>query len=280
MIALDDVRAELQELAQHVRAKLGSPALVWGVMLDGRLAIDGSAGTLDDGRAPTTRTVFRIASMTKSFTAATVLALRDEGSLPGLDEPIPGIAAPTTDGPPITPRLVLSMGAGFAGDDAWADRHLDIDPADLDHLLADGIRFAVDPGTRFEYSNLGYGLLGRFVERVTGERLQTLAERQLLRPLSLTRTTWTCPDDDDWARPFRIEDGVARPEGDPLADGALAPMGGLWSCIDDLAAWMAWLDDAFPARDEFDGGPLGRSSRTRATTGPPGHPADSHELDR
>ncbi len=83
MIALDDVRAELDALAQHVRAKHGSPSLVWGVMLDGQLAIDGSAGSLEDGRAPTTRTVFRIASMTKSFTAATVLALRDDGRAPG-----------------------------------------------------------------------------------------------------------------------------------------------------------------------------------------------------
>ena len=38
-------------------------------------------------------------------------------------------------------------------------------------------------------------------------------------------------------------------------------MGGLWSCIDDLVVWMAWLDDAFPARDGFDDGPLRRSSR-------------------
>ena len=199
--------------------------------------------------------------MTKSFTAATVLALRDTGAVPGLDEPIPGIVAPTSDAPPITPRLMLSMSAGFAGDDPWADRHLDIDPDDLDHLLATGITFAVDPGTRFEYSNLGYAALGRSIERWTGERLQTLAERQLLRPLGLARTTWTRPEDDEWARPYRIEDGVAHPEGDPLPDGALAPMGGLWSCIDDLVVWMAWLDDAFPARDGFDDGPLCRSSR-------------------
>ena len=59
-------------------------------MLDGRLALDGCAGTLDDGRAPTRRTVFRIASMTKSFTAATVLALRDAGVV-GLDDPIASI---------------------------------------------------------------------------------------------------------------------------------------------------------------------------------------------
>ena len=53
MIALDDVADELQALAEHVRAKHASPALAWGVMIDGRLAMGGGAGALDDGRAPT-----------------------------------------------------------------------------------------------------------------------------------------------------------------------------------------------------------------------------------
>ena len=92
MIALDDVADELQALAEHVRAKHASPALAWGVMLDGRLAMGGGAGALDDGRAPTAATAFRIASMTKSFTAATVLALRDDGVVPGLDDRVPGVA--------------------------------------------------------------------------------------------------------------------------------------------------------------------------------------------
>ena len=46
-----------------------------------------------------------------------------------------------------------------------------------------------------------------------------------------------------------------------LGDGALAPMGGLWSTIDDVARVMAWFDDAFPARDGDDHGPLRRASR-------------------
>ena len=103
MIALDDVADELQALAEHVRAKHASPALAWGVMIDGRLAMGGGAGVLDDGRAPTATTSFRIASMTKSFTAATVLALRDEGVA---GEPrrraVPGRTPPTSDSPAIT----------------------------------------------------------------------------------------------------------------------------------------------------------------------------------
>ena len=260
-VALDDVHAELQALADHARGKHASPALVWGVMLDGGLAMHGSSGALDGGRAPTTRTSFRIASMTKSFTAATVLTLRDQGALPGLDEPIAGIATPMADAPPVTLRLLLSMSAGLASDDPWADRHLDIDGAELDRLLASGVTFAVAPGTQFEYSNLGYGAVGRFVAQHVGDSLQVLTTRHLLGPLGLARTTWTRPPDDDWARPYRVEDGAARADGEPLGDGALAPMGGLWSSVEDIVAWMAWLDDAFPARGDADGGPLHRSSR-------------------
>ncbi|MET0458058.1 MAG: serine hydrolase domain-containing protein, partial [Ilumatobacteraceae bacterium] len=241
--------------------KHASPALAWGVMIDGRMAMGGGAGTLDDGRAPTAATAFRIASMTKSFTAATVLALRDEGVVPSLDTVVPGVTPPTSDSPPITLRLLLSMSAGFAEDDPWADRHLDIDDEAFDAVVAAGITYAVAPATHFEYSNLGYGLVGRFVTRLAGEPIQVLTTRHLLEPLGLSRTTWTAPTDDDWARPHRLDDGEARPDAEPLDDGALAPMGGLWSNVEDLVSWMSWLDDAFPARDNVDTGPLRRSSR-------------------
>jgi CubicO group peptidase (beta-lactamase class C family) len=261
VIALDAVADELQALAEHVRAKHASPALAWGVMIDGRLAMGGGAGALDDGRAPTATTSFRIASMTKSFTAATVLALRDRGVVPTLEEPVPGLAPPTSDSPPITLRHLLSMSAGLAEDDPWADRHLDIAGDELDAIVAAGVSYAVAPGTHFEYSNLGYGLIGRYVDRLSGEPIQALTTRYLLEPLGLAHTTWTPPVGPDWARPHRIEDGEARPDGEPLADGALAPMGGLWSNVEDLVTWMSWLEDAFPARDGADLGPLRRSSR-------------------
>ena len=177
-------------------------------MLDGRLAMSGHSGQLEDGTPPTTRTVFRIASMTKSFTAAAVLRLRDDGVL-ALDDPLPELAhvGPTADSPPITLRHLLSMQSGITHDDPWGDRHLDIGATELDALLAAGPTFAAAPGTAFEYSNLGYGVIGRVVERITGERVQALVDRLLVDPLRLPRTTWTQPDHDDWARPFRVVDG-------------------------------------------------------------------------
>ena len=259
---LDGARGELQALGDHYAATHHSPALVWGVMLDGQLALSGHSGRLDDGAAPTTRTVYRIASMTKTFTAAAVLRLRDDGVLV-LDDAVPELAAarPTADSPPITLRHLLSMQSGITSDDPWGDRHLDISADELDALAAAGPTFAIAPGTGYEYSNLGYGVIGRVVERVTGERPQDVIDRVVIRPLALERTTWTQPDHDDWARPYRVEDGQPVADGPPLGDGALATMGGLWSTIEDVVRVMAYFDDAFPARDGDDDGPLRRASR-------------------
>lgn len=258
---IEGAHAELQALAEHFAVSHHSPALVWGVMLDGRLALSGRCGELAAGVAPTTHTVFRIASMTKSFIAAVVLRLRDDGVL-ALDDPLPELPnGPSTDSPRITLRHLLSMQSGITADDPWGDRHLDIAGDELDALLAGGPTFAAAPGTVFEYSNLGYGVVGRAVERITGERVQGLVDRVLVRPLGLDRTTWIRPDDEDWARPYRIEDGRAVPDDEPLGDGALAPMGGLWSTVEDVARVMAHFDDAFPSRDDPDDGPLRRASR-------------------
>ena len=254
------------------RALARAPRMAWGVVVDGKLA---HAGGHDAGPD----TAFRIASMTKSFTAAAVLVLRDDGVLT-LDEPVtnyaPELAAlrpPNTDAPPITLRHLLTMSSGLATDDAWADRSMDLDDAGMDAVVASGGRFAAAPGTAFEYSNLGYGLAGRVVRRATGTTLQAIVQSRLLDPLGMTATRWTSgalPPGTDVARGYAVVDGeyVEEP---PVGDGALAPMAGLYSTVADLARWTTFLADAFSPRadradrDGGDGGdedgPLRRSSR-------------------
>ncbi len=262
------LRSRLGDLVAATADAHCCPTVSWAVTVDGEVAESGAHGVLADGRTPSVDTVYRIASMTKSFTAATVLALRDEGQL-SLDDRIAGLApelaaitGPTSDTAPITVRHLLSMAGGMANDDAWADRHLDIGTAQIDALYRAGAVFAHPTGTAFEYSNLGFAMLGRIVQRVTGQRLQDQVTTRLLGPLGLDRTTWVRPGHDDWAQPFHVVDGTAR--ADPLApldDGELASMGGLWSSAADVCRWMTWLDDATPAHDGPDDGPLRRSSR-------------------
>jgi len=195
--------------------------------------------------------------MTKSFTAAAILALRDDGAL-CLDDPVAGLAPsmaavahPDISAPAVTVRHLLSMSSGLATDDAWADRHLDLTEDELDAAAAFPM-FACVPGTAFEYSNLGFGVLGRVVLEVTGTRLQDVVTERLLEPLGMRRTTWTAPDD---ALPgFRER---AEPD-DPLViepfvgDGSIAPMGGLFTTARDLATWIDFLSSGFAADDRHE----------------------------
>ena len=120
------------------------PGAAWGIVIDGELAHAGSSGYRDvAAKAPVDAdTVFRIASMTKSFTAMSILKLRDEGKL-SLDDPaeryvpeLKGLTYPTTDSPRITIRHLLSHSEGFPEDNPWGDRQL----ADTDAQMSEMMR--------------------------------------------------------------------------------------------------------------------------------------------
>jgi CubicO group peptidase (beta-lactamase class C family) len=258
-------RSDLERLVA-LRSGQCQCSISWGVVGDGQLVMTGAHAAEPDP-VPTEDTVFRIASMTKSFTAASILMLRDRGLL-RLDDVVADIApefgavvGPTRDSPAVTVRHLLSMAGGMVTDDVWADRHLDMTDEELDEMLGNGATFAWPPNTHGEYSNIGFAMLGRMILRVTGRRTQDFVSENLLGPLAMDRTTWLQPDHDDWARPFDVVDTRRVADVDPLGDGAIAPMGGLWSCVSDLAKWVTWLADAFPPRDDPDDGPLCRASR-------------------
>ncbi len=251
--------APLRQVVADAAADQHCPTVAWGIVLDGSPAITGHVGDVTD------RTVYRIASMTKSFSAAATLSLRDDGLL-RLDDAIadhaPELAAlEQGDAGPITIRDLLTMTSGLPTDDPWADRHLDLTDDEFDRIITDGPLFASATGDAWEYSNFGFAVLGRVIHRATGQRLQQIVTERLLEPLGMTRTSWVRPGHDEWARPMRwLDDGHVE-ELPPLADGLIAPMGGIWTTVADLATWLSWLDDAFPTRTGDDDGPLRRSSR-------------------
>ena len=258
-------RADIERLV-GLRSRQRRCSISWGVVAGGELVLTGAEAAEPDALS-TEHTVFRIASMTKSFTASAILLLRDRGLL-RLDDVVADIApefaavvGPTTDSPPVTVRHLLSMASGLVTDDVWADRHVDFSDDELDEFLSHGATFAWAPQSHGEYSNLGFGMLGRLIPRVTGRSAQEFITDNLLRPLAMDRTTWIQPHHDDWARPYDVVDDQRVADLPPLGDGAIAPMGGLWSCVSDLARWVTWLGDAFPPRDDVDSGPLSRASR-------------------
>lgn len=260
----EDCKAKVQRIAHAAFAQHREldrvPVMAAGVVIDGELVAFSGFGAGPDS-------LLRIASMTKCFTAAAVLILRDEGKL-DLDAPITryapefaSLAGPTADSPAITLRHLLSMASGLATDDPWADRHLDISDDELDAAVRAGPLFACVPGTTFEYSNLGYALIGRVMRRASGMRPQAFITERLLKPLGMTRTVWEskdAPSGADIIVGLRADNGT--PEPTPL-DGGLAPMGGLWSTVADLAKWVDFLADAWPPRDGTDTAPLCRASR-------------------
>ncbi|MGE3779137.1 MAG: serine hydrolase domain-containing protein, partial [Pirellulaceae bacterium] len=108
------------------------PGMAYGIVVDGQLVHVGTTGLRDvPSLAPVDRSsVFRIASMTKAFTALAILRLRDEGRL-GLDDPaeryVPELASLhylSEDSPKITIRHLLSHSAGFPEDNPWGDQQL------------------------------------------------------------------------------------------------------------------------------------------------------------
>ena len=273
---VDVVRSIVEDHLDRHRAAGLEPGLAYGVVRDGELLVCGGRGERRlGGDVPDADTVFRIASMTKSFTAATVLLLRDEGRLRLDDEAsryvpeLEGLRPPTDDAPPITVRTLLTMTAGFPTDDPWGDRQQDLPDDDLARLLLDGLSFAWTPGTAFEYSNLGYALLGRVVSAAAGEPYPDVVTGRLLAPLGMASTGFTT----DVVPAERLAGGYRRipvPIGDPVAGweavpfadhGAFAPMGGMFSTVRDLARWVGGLAAAFPPRDGADDHPLRRSSR-------------------
>jgi CubicO group peptidase (beta-lactamase class C family) len=276
-VSIEAALARIDEIADRTFAGWKVPGLAYGVILGGELRHARGLGTARVGadQPPDADTVFRIASMTKSFTAATVLSLRDEGRL-RLDDPIAdhlprlvGLRGPTSDAPPITVRHLLTMTAGFPTDDPWGDRQQGLDVDRFLDLVAGGLSFAWAPGTRFEYSNLGYGILGRLITAVAGREYREVVHERLLAPLGMSSTTYL-PDD---VPPERLAHGYVWRDDAFLEEpidgyGALAAMGGIFTTLRDLTTWLSGFVDAFPPRDGpgvaapwSAGHPLSRASR-------------------
>jgi CubicO group peptidase (beta-lactamase class C family) len=260
---------EIDRLMKSFAERSGVPGIAYGIVVDGRVAHVGTAGVRDvASRAPVdTGTVFRIASMTKSFTAAAILQLRDAGRL-SLDAPaeryVPELARlrpATSDAPPITIRHLLTHSAGFPEDNPWGDQQLAATDAEMSAMMRGGIPFSTAPGTGYEYSNYGYAILGRIVANVSGMPYARYVRERILLPLGMTSTTLEAGDVPAarLAHGYRRQDGAWLEE-KQLPDGSFGAMGGMLTSVADLGRWAAFMLDAWPARDGAERGPLRRSS--------------------
>lgn len=253
-------------------AEKSVPSLVFCVVDGNGTILDSFTGGKSELPLSATSSLFRIASQTKSFTAAAVLRLRDMGKLRLDDEAsvyvpqLQSLARPK-DAAPLTVRRLLSMASGFATDDPWGDRLLDISPAAFDELLLSHVvRYANAPGTAHDYSNLNYAILGRIITNVSGRPFGEFITETFLRPLGMMNTVWEpIPWEQSGSvvmRPHALINNGVCTELEPLKHGEFAAMGGLWTTAQDLGKWVSFFLSAFPPRDlEPDEGPLSRASR-------------------
>ncbi|OCB47639.1 hypothetical protein A5721_08240 [Mycobacterium vulneris] len=261
----------VDDIAKQFHDRRRAPGLQIAVLAGGEVAHFSGHGVTDcaTGAAPAVDRFFRIASMSKSFTAAAILQLRDREQLcldTAVTDYLPwaqGLAGPTADSPKITVRHCLTMSSGLPSDDPWADRQEEMTQSDFDDLLRRPVSGAYAPGTAFAYSNLGYAILGRVVEAIAGRPFVEHLATELLLPLGLTDSTYdyrSVPSE-------RLTQGY-RPtpsgEWEPqafTAPGSFSAIGGLLSTVTDIAKWVAWLAEAFPPRDGNDDRILSRASR-------------------
>jgi CubicO group peptidase (beta-lactamase class C family) len=260
---------EIDRIMSAFAMRSNVPGIAYGIIIDGKLAHAGVSGLREvPSKSPVdTSSVFRIASMTKSFTALAILQLRDAGKI-SLDAPaeryVPQLTRlryATADAPRITVRDLLSHSAGFPEDNPWGDQQLAATDAQLSQMIQSGIPFSTSPATNYEYSNFGFAILGRIVQNVGGMPYPQYIRTKVLQPLGMTVTTLQAAD----VKPSLLAHGYRRQDGAwleeaQLPDGSFGSMGGMLTSVSDLSKWVGLMLSAWPARDGAETGPLKRSS--------------------
>jgi len=188
--------AALQAAVDRAKAAFGLNAVAVGVSADARLGWSGASGLPRDGVTPLSgATPFAIASVTKTFTAAIVLQLVEEGRV-DLDAAVNDYLPEVTIARGVTVRQLLSHTSGIADllnpmrDRLNAERSRVWQPAEVLALLGPST-FA--PGTNWGYSNTNYLIAGMIVERVTGHPFGDELERRITGPLKLLNTGIPAP---------------------------------------------------------------------------------------
>ncbi|WP_044558994.1 serine hydrolase [Azospirillum sp. B4] len=184
-----DLAAKVDAAVTQALAETGTPAASIAVVRDGAIAYVHAYGQArrDPAVAATPAQRFAIGSVSKQFTAAAVMLLAEDGAL-SLDDTVGKFIPNLTDGDRITIRQVLSHTAGYR--DFWPQDYV---PAFMEKpITADGIfdrwaRVPLDfqPGEAWQYSNTGFTIAARIVEKASGQPFFTFLANRVLKPLGL-----------------------------------------------------------------------------------------------
>ncbi len=243
-----------EQLGAYIDEQVGAFGKAWGdayafrgvvaIAKDGVLVTTRGYGkaNLHAGAVPDESTRFRVGSITKQMTAACVLQLAERGKLDVSDpvtKHLPDFPRATGDG--ITLRHLLSQTSGLPSytDDAalMAARGTPHTPAEVRAVFQSApLHFA--PGTRWEYSNSNYYLLGLVIEKVSGVTYERYLQEQVLGPAGMTRTsTVDAPDAPNTAVGYDRDDDENLIVAHPVDASVPYAAGALRSTALDLARW-------------------------------------------
>jgi CubicO group peptidase (beta-lactamase class C family) len=247
--------AELDHLLASAQAQQRMPSVSACVFRDGEVVWQRALGLADvaSGRAATPDDVYRIGSITKTFTAVLIMQQVAAGRIE-LDAPLRSYLPEAPVGPTI--RQALSHTSGVQREppgEIWET----MTPPSREELIAglEDAELVLRPGEQWHYSNLVFALLGEVVMRVTGERYRDVLQHRILDPLGLTRTS--LHPEAPKASPYFVDPytDVVHDEADPDVTESTGAAGWLWSTTGDLARWGTFLadgDDAVLAKAELD----------------------------
>lgn len=238
----DSMQRRLRRTLLERQSQHRVPGMYGAVVRDGACLWGegvGAADVSDPDSPPRADSQFLIASITKTFTAVVVMALRDEGRL-SLDDTVETFL-PETNHPGVTVRQMLSHATGMQREpvgDVW-DTLTYPDRQQLVQGWNEAERI-LRPHHRWHYSNLVYSLLGEVVARVDGRDWYDAVHARVLEPLGMHRTTMGL--EPPAATGYYVPPYSDVPVLEPVLDmDALAPAGALASTADDLATWAAFL---------------------------------------
>jgi CubicO group peptidase (beta-lactamase class C family) len=214
-------------------------------------------------------TIFHWASITKTFTAIGIVQLRDRGLIT-LDDPVVKyvpelrrVHNPFGPMDAITIRQLLSHSAGFrdgtwpwAGEEDWQP----FEPPGWEQLVGmmpyTRVEFA--SGSKYSYSNPGYVYLGRVIEDVTREPFETYIDKEILRPLGMTRAFFDRAPSflrGDRSHSYFVDDDGVREARFDFDTGITVMNGGLNAPVADMAKYLGLLQGAADATSQarYDG---------------------------
>jgi CubicO group peptidase (beta-lactamase class C family) len=237
----------VRDLERRVRAAQRdwrSPAVSAGVVRDGRLVWSAHVGSarLEGATTPGDDTQYMIGSITKTFTAVLVMALRDEGKL-GLDDRLDDHLPGTRHGA-VTIRQMLAHASGLQREPVgriWEN----LEAPDQERLLREleDAERVLPPHFVFHYSNLAYALLGQIVERLEKRSWEETVTERILAPLEM-RHTGVAPDEDARALGYLVHPHAGTVTLEPRFDlRATTAFGGLWSTVADLGRYASFVAD-------------------------------------